>query len=234
MSKKTTHFVALLFVSLFAAIPVLGAPEIREFNFTGFTGVSVGSGMNVEITQGQNYRVSVRAEPAELERLRVEKRGDALQFSMGLSGSWRRQGRVDITITMPRLTDLSVSGGAQATVTMDIASDRFRADVSGGGGLKGHLRAGDVDLNLSGGSEVTLEGNGGDISVDGSGGAELHARDFAVRNVRANLSGGSEMTVTMEGELEGHLSGGSEIVYYGNASLGRTDFSGGSSIRRGR
>jgi hypothetical protein len=234
MIKQTAQFVVLLLAGVLAATSWVAAQETREFNFSGFTEVSVGSGMNLDITQGQNYRVSVRAEPAELERLRVDKRGNALQFRMESDRSWRRRGRVDVSITMPRLTGLDLSGGAQARVTMDVPSERFSAGLSGGAELKGQLHSGNLEMNLSGGSEVTLEGSGSDLNLVGSGGSEANLRGFSVRNLDADLSGGSRAAVTMEGQVEGNLSGGSEITYYGNATLGSTDLSGGSAIRKGR
>ncbi|RPJ85693.1 MAG: DUF2807 domain-containing protein [Acidobacteria bacterium] len=223
----------LLFACLALAVPFLSA-ETRDLNFSGFTGVSVGWGMEVGITQGSDFRIQVTGDSRDLDELRVEKEGDVLTFShKSRWGGWNRHGKLSVDIVMPALTSLDLSGGAEGTITMDVASKSFSADLSGGAELKGELRCRDVKLSLSGGAELHLSGQGGNLTIDGSGGSTCDTREFAVENVNSELSGGSTATINMNGELNADQSGGSEIIYYGNATLGRTDSSGGSRIRKG-
>jgi hypothetical protein len=59
-------------------------------------------------------------------------------------------------------------------------------------------------------------------------------RDFSVGNVESDLSGGSRSyNITMDGMLNTSQSGGSQIVFYGTAKIGRTSFSGGSGVTKG-
>jgi hypothetical protein len=88
-------------------------------------------------------------------------------------------------------------------------------------------------LELSGGSWVEISGNGKNLSVDGSGGSNFKLKNFSVENVNAELSGGSQVVITMNGELNTDQSGGSHLTYYGKASIGNTDFSGGSGVSKG-
>ncbi|MFB3902574.1 MAG: head GIN domain-containing protein [Acidobacteriota bacterium] len=223
----------VFFAGLTLAVPFLSA-ETRDLNFSGFTGVSVGWGMEVDITQGPDFRVQVTGDSRDLEELRVEKEGDVLTFShKSRWGGWNRHGKVSANIVMPALTSLDLSGGSEGRITMDVASKSFSADLSGGSELNGQLRCGDIKLVLSGGSELHLSGQGGNLSIDGSGGSTCDAREFEARNVDSELSGGSTATINMNGELNASQSGGSEIIYYGNATLGQTDSSGGSRIRKG-
>jgi len=223
----------LLFACLALTGPFLSA-ETRDLNFSGFTGVSVGWGMDLEITQGSDFRVQVTGDSRDLDELRVEKEGDVLTFShKSRWGGWNRHGKVGARITMPALTSLDLSGGSEGRITMDVASKSFSADLSGGSELTGQLRCRDIKLVLSGGSELHLSGQGGNLTIDGSGGITCDTKEFAVENVNSELSGGSTATINMNGELNADQSGGSEIIYYGNATLGRTDSSGGSRIRKG-
>jgi hypothetical protein len=223
----------LFAASLALAVPFLSA-ETRDLNFSGFTGVSVGWGMNLDITQGSDFRVRVTGDSADLDQLRVEKDGNVLTFShKSRWGTWRRRGKLSVEIVMPALTSLDLSGGSRGRISMDVASKSFSAELSGGSELNGELRCRDVKLSLSGGAELHLAGQGGNLTIDGSGGSTCDTREFAVQNVDSELSGGSNATVNMNGELNADQSGGSEIIYYGNATLGRTDSSGGSRIRKG-
>ncbi len=223
-----------LFFACFAlAVPFLSA-ETRNLNFSGFTGVSVGWGMNLNITQGSDFRVQVTGDSEDLDQLKVEKDGDVLTFSQKSRwGGWNRHGKLSVDIVMPALTSLDLSGGSKGRISMDVASKSFSAELSGGAELNGELRCRDVKLSLSGGAELHLAGQGGNLTIDGSGGSTCDTKEFAVQNVDSELSGGSNATVNMNGELNAGQSGGSEIIYYGNATLGRTDSSGGSRIRKG-
>jgi len=234
MKHQFAISIVVLFIVGCILVPIQAAPDTRNFNFSGFTDVSVGYGMHVVITQGRNFQITVTAEPETFERLKVYKSGTTLEFEMASNGWFRsNRGRVDVAITMPVLKGLDLSGGAEGDLTMDTPSDNVRLELSGGAELKGQLRCADVEISASGGGEITLVGGAEKLRLDGSGGSEFHLREFGVKDVAADMSGGTSATVNMNGTLDGDLSGGSEIVYYGTATVGNTDFSGGSKIRKG-
>lgn len=217
---------------LFLAFSLVSAQETRKFDYKDFNKVEVGYGMQVQITQSNNYSVEVKASDRDFEHLKVEKHGRTLNFTIK---GWftQRQDEITINITMPKLTAIKLSGGSKGIITMDNASDKFEAGLSGGAKLKGTLNCANASFDLSGGSWVSLSGKGNNLSVDGSGGSSFKLKDFKVTNVNSELSGGSEAEVYMNGKLNADQSGGSRIIYYGNATLGRTDMSGGSSVTKG-
>ncbi len=224
-------FVVVLFC---LAAGTLSFGENRALNYSDFTAVSVGYGMHLDFTQAGQYRVEVEGETSDLERLDVEKRGDTLVFTMKRGGgwfNWRNRG-ITVNIEMPTLKGLNLSGGSEGRISMDAASEDFSADVSGGSSLEGQLRCAHMNLGASGGSDVELNGEGKDLKLDGSGGSEFRLADFAVRNVDCELSGGSSAHVSMDGVLNTDQSGGSQLYYEGNATLGKTHFSGGSSATK--
>jgi hypothetical protein len=221
-------FVLVLLVGLTASL----WGETRTLNYQGFTEVSVASGMFVEITQSQTYSVRVTADPQDFAELRAEQRGNRLEFFMDSDRRQRRPGRVEIQITMPTLSALNLSGGSEGHLSMNVSED-FAADLSGGASLAGNLNCGDVRLGLSGGSKTTLAGRAENLNLNGSGGSRVLFRDFAVKDLDANLSGGSNAVVTLDGVINANMSGGSQVTFYGNPTLGETRASGGSRIKRG-
>lgn len=207
--------------------------ETRTLDFTHFDQLSVGHGMHVTIRQGEAYTVQATGSPAELERLRVEQKGDLLVFSM--ETGWLRRGgsRISLDVTVPLLRRLDLTGGSRANVTMHIGSEPFLAKLSGGASLSGDLTCGDIEVGLSGGSEIELSGSGHRLSVDGSGGSRAKLRNFSSGGVMVELSGGSRAAVYVQGELNASLSGGSEVSYFGDPRLGSIESSGGSRVRPG-
>jgi hypothetical protein len=264
----------LSLVLLMVMVVVEAVAETRTLNFKDFNEVAVASGIRVSIKQGNTYQITATGIPDELKRLQVKQSGKHLEFKMPNNFQFRGD-PISLDITMPALLGLDLIGGSNGNFTMDIGSQPFKADVSGGAELRGQIRSGDIDLTISGGSRATLSGSGQRLSLDGSGGAGGNlSMDIGSQPFKADLSGGSELrgkirsgdidltlsggsTVTLSGsgrrlsidgsaasqfelgqlavtEVNGSLSAASEAVYHKNAKLGSVDTDISSQLRRGR
>lgn len=219
-------------IILFCAFSLVHAEDVtKTYNNRDFTSVSAGYGMKVTITQSDKYSVEVKSSEKIMEYLKVDQSGDELKIYIDRK-SFSVRGDIYVNITMPMLTELSLSGGAIGRIKMDAGTRNFEAELSGGAQLRGNLICGDLSMELSGGSRTELNGKGKDLDISGSGGSAFLLKDFFVRNVESSLSGGSNATVSMDGELNTDQSGGSSLRYHGKAVLGRTSFSGGASAER--
>ncbi len=230
--KKYFSFIISSLVILMICSPALAQSQTKNYDYKDFTKVEAGWGMQLTITQSDNYLIEVEADEKDFEYLKVEKDGSSLKFYID-KHSYRKRGDIDITIKMPSLTGLELSGGAEANIDMNISSKEFECELSGGAQLNGNLKCGDISVGSSGGGTTNLTGRGDNLNVDGSGGSEFKLKDFSVKDVNSELSGGSELTVTMNGNLSSNQSGGSKIVYYGIANSVDSHSSGGSSVRKG-
>ncbi len=222
-------FCVIIGFSVFA----FGQQKTKNYNYTDFSRVVVSSGMVLKVIQAKDYNIEVKADKDNFEDLEVEKNGNTLEFYYDRSFFSGSHSTVYITLRMPVLRNLELSGGSQADISMNIGSSKFNADLSGGSKLEGSLKCGKVMFECSGAGKVSLEGEGKELSVDGSGGSKFDLKNFSVTDVDAELSGGSRAVVNMNGTLNSDQSGGSKLVYYGKADLGNTDFSGGSSVSKG-
>ena len=208
--------------------------ETRQLNFTDFDQISVGYGMRVSLNQGAMYRVEAIGSTADLDRLRVTHQGNRLTFSLD-SGFWGlfQSARISLNITLPSLRAVDLSGGSDGTLDVQRGSSSFAASLSGGSRLSGQLACADIQMSLSGGSRVGLSGTGQSLILQGSGGSKYELKNFPVNHMVSSLSGGSQATVTLDGDMTAHLSGGSRVIYFGNAVLAAVRTSGGSRVRKG-
>jgi len=184
----------------------------KEELFTDFTGVDAGSGFNVEISKSSSYSVVVTADDNVMEHTEVSKSGDTLKVGVNW-GTSLRSATLKIQITMPAINRIELSGGAQGKVEDFISSNPLLVE-------------------LSGGSQLTGQGSAGELTVDASGGTQLHFADYSVQNSNIELSGGSQATINLDGTLDADLSGGSQLYYYGNPTLGHIETSSGSQIHK--
>jgi hypothetical protein len=181
----------------------------QQFNLTDFSAVSASHGFNVQITQGTTYSVKVSTDDNLQQYLDVRKEDSTLYVELKPGGYQTTQLRAEIT--MPTIKNIQLSGG-----TIVNAQNLTLNDTLG--------------IDLSGGSQVTMTGQATDLTLSGSGGSIMRLGDLQANNATVDFSGGSQGTVNLNGRLDVTLSGGSQLHYKGNPTLGRVDSSGGSSI----
>ena len=114
-------------------------------------------------------------------------------------------------ITLPTIKNIQLSGGTIANAQNINLNDT-------------------LGIDLSGGSQVTMTGQATDLTLSGSGGSIMRLGDLQANNATVDYSGGSQGTVNLNGKLDISLSGGSQLHYKGNPTLGTVDSSGGSII----
>jgi hypothetical protein len=223
----------------------------RDFDFTGFTRIKVGNAFKVDIARSDNYSITVIIDANTAEGLKVIKNGDTLEI--GREPFWKFWGvrnRTQVTITMPELRGLDLSGASEGNIrgfkssrdfTLDVSGASnldidmetlgFYGVISGASGLSGYLKSGLCDVEISGASHVTLSGSGSDIKLDVSGASQAHLEDYTVVNADVELSGAGQASMNISGKLNADLSGASHLEYGGKPTLGTIDISGGSSLK---
>jgi hypothetical protein len=212
---------------------VVGSGDLvtEEKDFSDFTIVEVGSGFEVEIIQSSSYSINVTADDNVLDHIKVSKSGDTLTIRLEWGYSYQSV-TLRAEVTMPELYELQFSGGTHGTVEGFTSSHEFVFGLSGGSHLSGDFTtSGDAQFLLSGGSHlIELDGAANDLRISVSGGSGLGLSDFPVHDATVNLSGGSSATINLDGRLDADLSGGSDLLYIGNPTMGDINTSGGSTV----
>jgi hypothetical protein len=186
-----------------------GQVTTQQFNLTDFTAVSASHGFNVQITQGTTYSVKVMTDDNIQQYLNVHKEGTTLYVELKPGGYQTTQLKAEITL--PTIKNIQLSGGSIVNAQNFNLSDT-------------------LGIDLSGGSQVTVTGQATDLTLSGSGGSIMRLGDLQANNATVDMSGGSQGTVNLNGRLDASLSGGSQLHYKGNPTLGRVDSTGGSTI----
>lgn len=234
--KRARFVVLLLLLSLVllagcTLTGVSGSGDIvtREEDFSDFDEIRASYSFDVEINQGEDYRVVIRIDDNLEQYLDVGVSGGRLRLGME-SGRNYSNATLEATVTMPELTEVDLSGASDARVAGFQSRRPFNAGLSGSSTLRGEIESGDIRLDLSGSSDVNLTGSGDNLDVDASGSSEIDLADYPVENADLNLSGSSDVTVNVSGRLDVNASGASNVYYVGNPSLGTIDTSGSSSV----
>jgi hypothetical protein len=225
--------------------------ETRAFDYSGFNRIEVGDAFDVTITRSYSYQVSVTLNDNLFNDLDISVSGDTLRIRMksflGLRDTTQRA-----TITLPEVRAILISGASRAVVT-GFQSDTFlKLEVSGASRMEiNDLKAADTDIQVSGvgrlsGSLVTivgdfeisgvsnveLNGSGTTVRVEVIGASSAILPKFIIRDASFKVSGASTADVEVVGRLDIDLSGASRLTYGDSPSLGRVGVSGASTLNR--
>ncbi len=83
--------------------------------------------------------------------------------------------------TLPELRRLHASGGSDATTEGDIAGDQLEILVSGGSDVRMDVDVEQLIVETSGGSDATFMGRVGSLEARSSGGSDLQAARLTAR-----------------------------------------------------
>ena len=221
MRTSILAFVALASGAAFAASEDRTVPA--------FSAVHVSSGMRATVRIGPLQPVHVEASKDVLPLIETVVEDGALKVRFKEHTSIHDDEGVRLTIQTPELHAVGASGGS----IVDAAFTRGqRAELHASGGSEIHARgvdAGELEAHASGGAALTVAGCAGRLALHLSGGSQFHGRDFSAKDADVHGSGGAEVELNASGNVEGSLSGGSQLHVKGGAAT-RIATSGGSEV----
>lgn len=202
-------FVSTLSCAALAAGAALADEE--TYNFSGFDAVSASSGVDAEITVGQDYSVRAEGSAESLERLEIKKAGSKLHIGRkSRFFSWGHHDSVTVYVSLPALSALDVSSGAEATAT-GVDADKFGVDASSGGNAE-------------------VSGACREITVDVSSGGYVDAEALRCVSGAADASSGGHASLYVSESIVADASSGGHVSVYGSPPKVRTDNSSGGSV----
>lgn len=203
----------------------------------GFTGLSVNSGIDAYLTQGNSEKLTFDVRGVDEEDVKSEVRNGVLRLYIDRRGmnwgfNFGRDRYVKAYVTFRQLRNLSAGGGSDVLGRGTLSFGALNVEASGGSDVKLTLKADELNASASGGADLKLEGSARSLNAESSGGSDLDARELTVEVCNANSSGGSDVYVNASREMSLKASGGSDIYYYGRGKVLAKSESGGSDITR--
>ena len=238
MKTKKSNIYAWLFLLLSVALaaPVQAAndKDVQQTRKTSpFHGISVSSGIDLYLTQGNSEAVVVKADPDIIDDLVTEVDNGILKIYMKkhFNWTWNRTRKVEVTFV--DLTKLDVSAGADVKAQNAFRLDDIDISVSSGADLKiEDLTAKSVSLDVSSGADARLSGQVDQFKGSSSSGANLHCGDLVAESCVVSASSGADADVHVTKDLKARASSGGDVRYKGNPSQKDIDESSGGDVNR--
>jgi len=231
---KKVFFVGIALLTLTSAVFSQSESDPRQSRqVTGFHAVDISGGIDLYLSNGPES-VAVSASSSSVRDLiQTEVENGILHIFMAKKGNYGiGSNHLKAFVSVPELTSLAASGGSDVFLQNAITAGDLQIRLSGGSDLKGKLNATHLAIWQSGGSDVSLSGNVQNLQVEASGGSDLSGYDLITDYASLNASGGCDSHLTVNKELRIVASGGSDVSYKGQGVVREIKSSGSSSVTR--
>ena len=187
----------------------------RQFNVSDFSKVDVSGAFVVRFRKGDTYSVIADGREDDMRDMDVRVNGKTLEVEMSRHGGlfdWSNHKRLGLTITVPAINELKLSGASKASLAGFSRYDKLAIDMSGACRT---VFDGDVDklsIELSGASNIKLRGRAHELEADLGGASKLEAADMHVDKASVDAGGASHATFGQVGSLDSKTSGASKVT----------------------
>ncbi len=223
MKKRVSSSVMLTVLVCFLLPQTLPAQGVEgDGNVTkksrqvdNFNAVSVSSGIDLYLTQGNAVSLEVETDQNIHEYIITEVKNGVLKIYV--DGSIRSVKEMNVYLTFREIDAITASGGSDVEASGTINQDKLTIECSGGSDLKIDLKVDDLELSASGGSDADITGEARVFHATSSGGSDLEAMGLKTAECTLESSGGSDAHVYVTETLKVVASGASDVYYKGDA-----------------
>jgi hypothetical protein len=202
----------------------------KEYDFKGFSELDVSGSFTVEVTQGNNFKITIMYPQEMKDQIKCSLQGDELNLNMKSGAKFKGYPRA--VIVMPELKGVELSGATSINLN-DLQGEELDVDISGASSFKGKLSYNTMKMEVSGAAAVEIQGSANNAKLYLSGASNIKGKDFKVAgDFILDCSGASSITMTVDGDMYVELSGASSFDYYGQGNLLKPETSGASEIRK--
>jgi len=198
--------------------------ERREIT-DDFTVITASEGLDVYVTQDRDFEILVEADENVIDLIGTDIKNGRLKIH-AIENIGRATKKV--YVTLPEITSLRTSSGADLTTREVISADKISLDASSGSDLRVELNADEVNADTSSGASIRISGEANILYADASSGSDIKAGAFEVKTCEADASSGADIRVNVSERLIADASSGADIKYTGKAQVKKSKSVSGS------
>ena len=157
---------------------LVGSGKIVSMSFdqTNFDSIDVESIYHVDVSLGDEFRISVEADDNVMERLAISESSGVLRLGTTRGSHNFRDVTLHASIQLPALRSLRTSGASSVKLT-EITSSNLQINASGASKVTGQVVChGDLEAETSGASRVSIVGTSIQLRGQCIGGVQVESR----------------------------------------------------------
>ncbi|HRD58738.1 MAG TPA: head GIN domain-containing protein [Ferruginibacter sp.] len=202
-----------------------------------FSKVSVSTGVELYLTQGNESAVSIIVSDSRYEAgFKTEVVDGTLKIYYDSKNKSTKMKNVQMKayVTYKNLEAISCAAGSITNLTNTLKTGLLNLTVSSGSIIKGAINAGNVTVNSSSGAEAIISGNVEKLQVTSHSGSIFKGANLVSNYCIASAHSGGTIKIEVQKELTASAHSGGDIKYTGNATLIKTDLHSGGSVKKAK
>jgi hypothetical protein len=185
---------------------------------TGFTGVHVSSGIDVYLSEGDQYEVVVEADENLIEVIETDLKGDMLVVGTDQVNIRRAEAK-RVHVTLPHLKELKISSAGDCKGQTPFHCGDLRLSISSAGDMSLEVEADRIVLDISSSVDAKITGKANLLDASLSSAGDLDAYDLEARSVEVNVSSAGDARVFATEEISMSASSAGNIYYRGDPKV---------------
>jgi hypothetical protein len=226
-----------LALQLNAQSTIVNDANAKQRTLTGsFSAVSVSSGIELLLTQGNEVSLAVSAsEPKYEEKLKTVIENNVLKIYYDNAGiSWVNEKKRNLKayLSFKTLEKIMASSGASVKASGKLNFNILELKLSSGALVVANLAAKEISVKGDSGAETNLSGSTEKVDVNVSSGASFKGFDLKTSYCTAKASSGGTVKISVEKELSAKASSGGDIRYSGAGVIKEINVNSGGSVKK--
>ncbi len=201
--------------------------ETRDL--AGFTGVKVSAGIDVLLSQADDFSVRVEADENLIALIETRIDGDLLEVGTD-QVNIRNAKAKRVHVCLPELRKLRINSAGDCIGQNAFECGDLQLDINSAGDLRLELEAKHIDLNISSSGDCRLSGACDHFDADLSSAGDLDAYDLVAKVVEVSVSSAGDARVHATDEISMQASSAGSIYYRGNPKVVLSNASSGGEI----
>ena len=202
-------------------------------NITGYTQLNASDPFKVYVTFSDTEEIiKIEANSNLQQYITVEKQNNQLVIYLADNINIESTAVLNVYITTKQLDAFYAAGSTTIQLQNELNATNVTINLSGACAFNGTMHVSELNADLTGASNLTIEGSSDSIDLKATGASNLRDYGFETNNFTCDIDGACNVYLTIQESLNVKAGGGSNVYYKGNGVVGSQDLTGGSTIQK--
>lgn len=195
-----------------------GIIESRTAEISGFNSISIETFGSVQVTQGDYFSVSYRADDNIIDLVDIYKSGNTLVVDISNHDNYDNC-TYEVEVTLPLLEELSTNSAGSFRGTNKFSNSLIRLNANSAGGIVMNLEVEELITNIGSAGSVDLKGSAVIHRADLKSAGSMHAYDLVTEETYIDVSSAGNAHIFVENYLDADISSVGSVYYKGNPTI---------------
>ncbi|MEM7656705.1 MAG: head GIN domain-containing protein [Bacteroidota bacterium] len=204
--------------------------QVIDLGDTPFSKIGVSGNVNVEIEQGDAYRLEIEHNGKRGISEQGLVQGGTLELQSSMDGVSLMS--ADIKVILPQLDRLDVAGVADVRSNGIFEQEEMELHLAGASDVHLEVQVEQLHTYLGGSADLDISGDAEEAKHRITGAGDLKARSLESEAVTIEISGAGDAKIHVNQSLDAKVWGSGDVQYTGNPNEVSQQVSGVGTIER--